>query len=127
MSNRKYDVIVLGGGLSGCGAALAAARNGAKTLLVERINALGGAPCTMGVNPFMPYKTRNPETGEIIPLSRGIFAEIENNLRNAGAMYNNAFNAEWLKILLNRMMADSGVELLFNSVSAAVKRELTTR
>ncbi len=123
MSNQTYDVIVIGGGLAGCGAALAAARNGAKTLLVERINALGGAPCTMGVNPFMPYKTRDPETGELIPLSRGIFAELENNLREAGAMRQNAFNAEWLKIVLNRMMLASGVELLFNSVAASVKRE----
>lgn len=123
MSNRSYDVIVIGGGLSGCGASLAAARNGSKTLLVERINALGGAPCTMGVNPFMPYKTRDPETGEIIPLSRGIFAEIEDNLRNAGAMYNNAFNAEWLKIILNRMMLEAGVDLLFNTVVASVQRD----
>ena len=123
MSNRSYDVIVIGGGLSGCGAALAAARNGAKTLLVERINALGGAPCTMGVNPFMPYKTRDPETGEVIPLSRGIFREIEDNLRNAGAMYNNAFNAEWLKIILNRMMLEAGVDLLFNTVVASVQRD----
>ncbi len=123
MSNRTYDVIVMGGGLAGCGAALAAARNGAKTLLVERINALGGAPCTMGVNPFMPYKTRDPETGEIIPLSRGIFAEIEDNLRAADAMYHNAFNPEWLKIILNRMMLEAGVELLFNSVVCSVKRE----
>lgn len=123
MSNKTYDVIVLGGGLAGCGAALAAARNGAKTLLVERINALGGAPCTMGVNPFMPYKTRDPETGEMIPLSRGIFAELENNLREAGAMYHNTFNAEWMKIILNRMMLESGVELLFNSVAVSAKRE----
>lgn len=123
MSNKHYDVIVIGGGLAGCGAALAAARNGAKTLLVERINALGGAPCTMGVNPFMPYKTRNPETGEVIPLSRGIFAELEDNLREVGAMRHNAFNAEWMKIVLNRMMLASGVELLFNSVVASVKRE----
>ena len=123
MSNRTYDVIVIGGGLAGCGAALASARNGAKTLLVERINALGGAPCTMGVNPFMPYKTRNPETGELIPLSRGIFEELESNLRNAGAMYRNTFNPEWMKIILNRMMLESGVELLFNTVAVSVNRE----
>ena len=37
-----YDVIVCGGGTSGTAAAIAAARTGAKTLLVERTGVLGG-------------------------------------------------------------------------------------
>lgn len=39
---REYDVIVAGGGPSGCVAAIASARQGAKTLLVERAGYLGG-------------------------------------------------------------------------------------
>ena len=38
----SYDVIVCGGGTSGVAAALAAARGGAKTLLIERVGQLGG-------------------------------------------------------------------------------------
>src|SRR5688500_10663854 len=38
----EVDVVVIGGGLSGVGAALGAARNGAKTLLIERGGHLGG-------------------------------------------------------------------------------------
>lgn len=38
----EYDVIVCGGGTAGCVAAIAAARNGAKTLLLERSFAVGG-------------------------------------------------------------------------------------
>lgn len=37
-----YDVIVCGGGTAGCTAALAAARGGAKTLLIERSFSIGG-------------------------------------------------------------------------------------
>ncbi len=38
----RYDVIVCGGGTSGVAAAIAAARGGAKTLLIERLGTLGG-------------------------------------------------------------------------------------
>jgi flavin-dependent dehydrogenase len=39
---HEADVVVIGGGLSGVGAALGAARNGAKTVLIERTGYLGG-------------------------------------------------------------------------------------
>jgi ribulose 1,5-bisphosphate synthetase/thiazole synthase len=45
---EKYDVIVAGGGISGISAALAAARNGAKVLLVEKQCLLGGL-ATLGL------------------------------------------------------------------------------
>jgi heterodisulfide reductase subunit A-like polyferredoxin len=39
----KADVVVVGGGPAGIGAALAAARNGAKAILLEQFGYLGGA------------------------------------------------------------------------------------
>ena len=44
----EYDVVVVGGGMAGVGAALAAAKNGAKTIVVENTSALGGI-ATMGI------------------------------------------------------------------------------
>lgn len=39
---RECDVVVVGGGPGGIGSAIAAARNGAKTILIERYGHLGG-------------------------------------------------------------------------------------
>lgn len=44
----EYDVVVVGGGMAGTGAALAAAKSGAKTIIVENTSALGGI-ATMGI------------------------------------------------------------------------------
>jgi len=40
----EYDVVVCGGGPSGCAAAMGAARHGARTLLIEKYGYLGGSP-----------------------------------------------------------------------------------
>ncbi len=45
----KYDVIVCGGGPAGVGAAIAAGRAGARTLLIERLGHLGGMHTGAGV------------------------------------------------------------------------------
>jgi flavin-dependent dehydrogenase len=43
----QVDVLVAGAGVAGCAAAIAAARTGAKTMLLERSGALGGvATCS---------------------------------------------------------------------------------
>lgn len=56
MSKRKvWDVIVLGGGVSGCMAAFAAAKQGAATLLIEQYGFLGGSLTNAGVGPMMTF------------------------------------------------------------------------
>ena len=44
-----YDVVVVGGGMGGVGAACAAAHGGARTLLIERFAQLGGMATIGGV------------------------------------------------------------------------------
>ena len=49
----SVDVLVVGGGPGGLGAAVMAGRNGCKTLLAERFGAMGGMAFHGEVNPFM--------------------------------------------------------------------------
>jgi hypothetical protein len=76
---HEADVIVVGGGPAGIGAALASGRVGAKTVMIERFNCLGGLQ-TQGNNPTFTFV--DPE------LHNGIIMEIIDRLRKAGAVKN---------------------------------------
>ena len=56
-----YDVPVVGGGISGRVAAIAAARTGARVLLVEEHGFLGGSLTAMGVGPMMSFHNPSGE------------------------------------------------------------------
>ena len=60
LENSEYDVVVLGGEPSGCAAAAAAARNGARTLLIEATGALRGMG-TAGLVPCCAVRQRGAE------------------------------------------------------------------
>lgn len=115
---KKYDVVVVGGGLTGCAAALCAARNGCSALVIEQSGALGGAANTCLILPFMPNATKvEDENGEKkkLELSRGIFKEICGKLQAMGALNGLTFNEEYLKLILDNMLLEAGVDVLFHA------------
>lgn len=122
--NKKYDLIVVGGGFAGSMAAMEAARHGQRVLLVEKFNCLGGAAMSCLVMPFMNFWTHDPETGEQQFLTGDLFLEVVAQLRELGAMDDvRIFHEEPLKLVLNRMALKYGVELLFDTtvISANVE------
>lgn len=131
---KKYDLIVVGGGLTGTAAAVAAARGGLSVLIAEQSGSLGGAACTCLINPFMPYDTKLPTAehpeGEDFALSQGLFAEITARLEAKGegairgsVTHRNTFSEEWLKIVLDEMTDEAGVDVLFHAMLCGVEKE----
>ena len=82
---KKVDVVVVGGGPAGFGAAVAAARNGAETLLIERYAFLGGM-MTTGLVRWLPIDKLIPlkAYGETKPLQGGIIKELTARLVDVG-------------------------------------------
>src|SRR5688500_18525641 len=68
----EADVVVIGGGLSGVGAALGAARNGAKTIVIERTGYLGGWMRGTGLGNVMAIKGWRPglEEGVLLDITK---------------------------------------------------------
>lgn len=121
----KYDLIVVGGGLTGVAAAVSAAREGVKVLLVERAGWLGGAMSNSLVFPFMRWWTPR-EGDQIKELSDGIFTE----MRERMAQYKvpnkkNHYDPEYFKFLLDDMVEEAGVEVLYHANLCKVQTEGT--
>jgi len=99
-----YHVVVVGGEPEGIAAALSAARNGLKTLLIEDDQALGGL-MTLGQLNFLDMN-HSPQ-GEL--LTRGIFEEFYRDLGNA-------FDIEEAKeYFFNKVKKEKNITLLLNT------------
>lgn len=124
------DVCVIGSGPAGIGAAIAASRLGAKTLLVERYGFVGGNLTMAMVNPMFTFHDKNGR--QVI---RGIAGEFVEYLKAGGASFghltdltfDNAsmtpFDPEGTKVLLFEMLEKANVEILLHSMFADVQCE----
>ena len=65
------------------------------------------------VNPFMPYWTAID--GKRVDLSTGIFKEIHDRLEERNAMKTESFLEEELKYILNEMVIEANIDLLFHA------------
>ena len=111
----EYDVVVCGGGPAGFIAALAAAREGARTALVERYGFLGGMATIGYVNPISVFTYNDSQ------VVGGIAWEFVKRLQEIGGAFiekplgNVAFEQEHYKLMAQRMCLESGVELYMHS------------
>ena len=111
---KKYDLVVVGGGLAGVGAAVAGARQGLSVMLIEKSNSLGGALSGSLVFPFCPYRAYGGEVNKL--LSDGIFTEMrERYEKKTGEEIKINFDTEYFKFVLDDMVSDENVDVLFHA------------
>lgn len=118
---NEWDVIIIGGGPAGCSAAVSAAREGAKTLLIEGTGCLGG----MGTSGLVPAWTPFSDGEKMIyrGIAEKVLCESKKGVPHEPKEKLDwvAINPEWLKLVYDRMLAESKVEVLFFSHLAAVQ------
>lgn len=106
----QADVVVVGGGLAGVSAAIAAARAGASVILIERYGYLGGTATAAMVAHFGPYVSGGKQ------VVYGVFYEMVRRLQARGACPDGRqFDPEQLKIVLSDMVSEAGVKMLLHS------------
>ena len=114
MENTKnYDVVIIGGGVSGCACAWNCGKLGLKTLLVEKKSYLGGAISGGLVVPVMKTDDNGINVDfyrELVNMANVFDAQITYSDMNKGW-----FNPELIKIVLDRMMISAGIDIYFNS------------
>ena len=118
----RWDVIVVGGGPGGCAAAISAAREGAKTLLIEAMGQLGG----MGTAGMVPAWCPFSDGEKIIyrGLAEKIFEASRKGVPHERKQKMNwvSINPEYLMTVYDQMVAESGARVLFFSRVAAVEK-----
>lgn len=117
----SWDVIVIGGGPSGCTAAAAAARQGARTLLIEGMGALGGMGTSALVPAWCPFSDKN----QII--YRGLAERVLNASKKSTPHVPKEqldwvpISAEHLKQIYDELVLEYGAKILFHTTLASVE------
>ena len=119
--SQKYDVVIIGGGTSGCACAYNCAKLGLKTLLVEKNNFLGGLMTGGLVIPVMKSSVSEINCDyykKLVEISKKYQAQITYKDNNDGW-----FNPEMLKIILDEVLDFNNLDILFETQIKEVVKE----
>ncbi len=132
----EYDVVVAGGGIAGVAAALSAARNGSKVLLLEKTTVLGGLATAGLVIVYLPICD-----GEGHKVAAGLSEELLHASIKYGyddlpevwrskpmeadtkERYQTVFNAPAFAFALDELIQEAGIKLLLDTVVCDVVME----
>jgi hypothetical protein len=121
MNDKNFDVVVVGSGSAGSPAAIAAARSGARTMLVEKLPFLGGNS-TAVLDTFYGFYTPGADARKVVG---GIGDEVVDELRRLGRVVERpntygagtgvTYLAEHLKVVWERLVTEAGAHVLLHS------------
>jgi hypothetical protein len=135
------DVLVVGGGPAGLGAAIGAAQAGARVVLAERYGFLGGNATAALVMPLMSFHTSQPTKEKkgattLLPTDHGpgeaiiagaLKTLLEKLVKAGGAIepslatgYVVPFDPEWFKLIALELLDEAGVQFLFHAFASGV-------
>ena len=124
----EYDVAVLGGGPAGIAAAVAAARAGRRTLLIERYGFLGGMGTAAGVTNFCGLHAN--VHGEMHRVVQGIATDLLDRIDRLGGLnaphlilgkiFAQAYDTAAYKIAADDLLQSHKVDILFHALGAGV-------
>ena len=124
----EYEVAVLGGGPAGIAAAVAAARAGRRTLLIERYGFLGGMGTAAGVTNFCGLHAN--VHGEMHRVVQGIASDLLARIDRLGGLnaphlilgkiLAQAYDTAAYKIAADDLLASHRVDVLFHALGAGV-------
>ncbi len=127
----EYEVAVLGGGPAGIAAAVAAARAGRRTLLIERYGFLGGMGTAAGVTNFCGLHAN--VHGEMRRVVRGVASELLTRIDRLGGLnaphlilgkiLAQAYDTAAYKIAADDLLAHHRADILFHALGAGAVME----
>jgi hypothetical protein len=124
----RYDVVVCGGGAAGVGAAIGAARRGARVALLEQAPFLGGAATRSGVLTYCGFWTQaEPPQRAVGGVGAEVLAALDALGAMSGPMRTSSTNVvialiepEAVKLALDRLCAAAGVDVILHGRLASV-------
>ncbi len=133
MQTKFYELVVVGGGVAGCAAALAAARRGVKTALIEKTVSMGGLATNglvlvyLGLCDGMGHQVSFGITEELLKKSNTYGPYEPKNWQQGLQRYEIFFSPASFVLALDEMLTEAGVDMWFDTVLVDAEKDADNR